>query len=151
MESLWINISVCHFVHSHELLYWIINAELHPKFSGIAINKYYFHDIMDFPCHLHCLSTHLSVGFARLFRSFCIVFLSLIVLSILCFGMPVMYQCIRYQIKNSHNSRRLCRVRDQANEDTNADADVCVMQPSGLYDFILRFLNYFPLNTFNMT
>ena len=70
MESLWINISVCHFVHSHELLYWIINAELHPKFSGSAINKYF---------------------------------------------------------------------------------DDIVMQPSGLYDWILRFLNYFPLNPFNMT
>ena len=66
--------------------------------------------------------------------------------------MPVMYQCIRYQIKNSHNSRGLFRVLDQANEDTNADADIiCVMQPSGLYDLILRFLNYFPLNPFNMT
>ena len=132
-------------------VYIELSMQLHPKLSGIAINKY-FDDIMDFPCNLHCLSKHLSVSFARLFRSFCIVFLSLIVLSILCFGMPVMYQCIRYQIKNSHNSRGLCWVLDQANEDTNADADIiCVMKPSGLYDLILRFLNYFPLNPFNMT
>ena len=32
---------------------------------------------------------------------------------------------------------------DQANEDTNADADVCVMQPSGLYDLNIEISEFF--------